>query len=168
MSKKTESARSITVLVPGIQYPEFARLKWQQFLWGFSLAVMLLVVVVAILAIQGRITEDVPVSSALVVVLLVAALLAIYRSGIKREHKRSGLGSMQLQYTFDRDGWTVKNSQGKVTVPWSKTWRVRRNDQALMLYPNRKSVNLVPMRNLSKQQVEQIIAWCTGKRPEKT
>ena len=41
MGKKKES--NVTVTVYGIAYPEFAKLKWQQFLRGFSLAVALLV-----------------------------------------------------------------------------------------------------------------------------
>ena len=55
MGKKKES--NVTVTVYGIAYPEFAKLKWQQFLRGFSLAVALLVLIV--LALFGsRIRRD--------------------------------------------------------------------------------------------------------------
>ena len=165
MSKKKETG--FTVTVNGIGYDAFARLKWQQFLRGFSLAVALLVLVVAVMGFTGRLPEEIPVSSALILVLLVAALLVLYRSGIRREHRRSGLGSMVLKYSFDRDGWTVRTGDQQVTVPWSKTYRVRRTDQALMLYPSRKSVNLVPAQCLSREQMELVIAWCTGKKPGK-
>ena len=166
MSKKKENG--FTVTVNGISYDAFARLKWQQFLRGFSCAVALLVVVVAVMGFTGRLPEEIPVSSALVLVLLVAALLVLYRSGIRREYRRSGLGSVVLKYSFDRDGWTVRQGDSQVTVPWSRTWRVRRTDQALMLYPSRKSVNLVPARCLSGEQMDLVIAWCTVKKPEKT
>ena len=43
MSRKKDG--TVTVQVYGIEYPEFAKLKWQQFLRGFSLAVALLVLV---------------------------------------------------------------------------------------------------------------------------
>lgn len=166
MGKNREN--SFTVAVHGIGYPVFAKLKWQQFLRGFSLAVVLLVAVVLIMAATGRMPTEVPLSVVLVIVLVVLAALAMYRSTIRREYRKSGIGSVELQYTFDRDGWTVRSGAGQARVLWSKTWRVRRNEQALLLYPNRKSVNLVPLRNLSARQVEQVIAWCTGKRPKKT
>ena len=161
MGKNKESR--ITVSVHGIGYPEFARLKWQQFLRGVSLAVMLLTVLVLLMAMTGRLPEELPLSALLVVVLMVLAVFAVYRSGIKREYKGTGLAAMELQYTFDRDGWTVKSGKGQARVLWSKTHRVRRTEQALYLYPNRKSVNLVPLKNVSREQVEQIIGWCTGK-----
>ena len=166
MGKKRENG--FTVTVNGINYAAFARLKWQQFLRGFSALVLVLVVIAAVLGFTGRLPEEVPLSAALVVVLLVAVLLVLYRSGIRREHRRSGLGSMVLRYSFDRDGWTVRTGDAQVTVPWSRTYRVRRTDQALMLYPSRKSVNLVPAQCLTKEQLEQIIAWCTGKKPGKS
>ena len=100
----------------------------------------------------------------LVIVLVVLGLLAVYRSVMRREYKKSGLAGMSLQYQFDRDGWTVKSGRDQVRVLWSKTWRVRRNDQALLLYPNRRSVNLVPMSAMTSAQVERIIGWCTGKK----
>lgn len=162
MGKKKEN--SFTVTVNGISYGAFARLKWRQFLRGFSLAVALLVVIVAVMGFLGRLPEDVPLSAALVVILLVAALLALYRSGIRREYRRSGLGSMVLKYTFDRDGWTVRSGDAQVTVPWSRTHRVSRTDQVLMLYPNRKSVNLVPAECMSREQMDAVICWCTGKK----
>ena len=127
MSRKKDS--TVTVQVFGIEYPEFAKLKWQQFLRGFSLAVF-----------------------------------AVYRSNIRREHKRSGLASQRLTYEFDRDGWTVKAEGEQVRVLWSKTWRVRKNQNALLLYPNRRSVNLVPLKYMTQEQLGRIIGWCTGKK----
>jgi hypothetical protein len=51
-----------------------------------------------------------------------------------------------------------------VTVAWQQTWRVRRNPNALLLYPNRKSVNIVPLRDLNEEQLGKIISWCTGRK----
>lgn len=61
-------------------------------------------------------------------------------------------------------GWTVKAGSEQVRVLWSKTWRVRRNQNALLLYPNRRSVNLVPLKYMTKEQLNRIIGWCTGKK----
>ena len=162
MSRKKDS--TVTVQVYGIEYSEFAKLKWQQFLRGFSLAVALLVLIVLLLAVGKKLPSEMPVSVILVLVLAVLALFAVYRSSIRREHKRSGLATQRLEYQFDRDGWTVKADGEQVRVPWSKTWRVRRNQNALLLYPNRRSVNLVPLKYMTQDQVKRVIDWCTGKK----
>ena len=128
MSRKKDS--TVTVQVFGIEYPEFAKLKWQQFLRGFSLAVALLVLVVLFLAIGKQLPSEMPVSVILVLILVILAVFAVYRSNIRREHKRSGLANQRLEYQFDRDGWTVKAGSEQVRVLWSKTWRVRRNQNA--------------------------------------
>ena len=162
MSRKKDS--TVTVQVYGIEYPEFAKLKWQQFRRGFSLAVALLVLIVLLLAVGKKLPSEMPVSVILVLVLAVLALFAVYRSSIRREHKRSGLANQRLEYQFDRDGWTVKADGEQVRVPWSKTWRVRRNQNALLLYPNRRSVNLIPLKYMTQDQVKRVIDWCTGKK----
>ena len=165
MSRKKDS--TVTVQVFGIEYPEFAKLKWRQFLRGFSLAVALLVLVVLFLAIGKRLPSEMPVSVILVLILVILAVFAVYRSNIRREHQRSGLANQRLEYQFDRDGWTVKAGSEQVRVLWSKTWRVRRNQNALLLYPNRRSVNLVPLKYMTQEQLNRIIGWCTGKKERK-
>ena len=165
MSRKKDS--TVTVQVFGIEYPEFAKLKWQQFLRGFSLAVALLVLVVLFLAIGKRLPSEMPVSVILVLILVILAVFAVYRSNIRREHQRSGLANQRLEYQFDRDGWTVKAGSEQVRVLWSKTWRVRKNKNALLLYPNRRSVNLVPIKYMTQEQLDRVIGWCTGKKERK-
>ena len=108
--------------------------------------------------------REIPLAGSLVLVLLVAAVLAVYRSSIRRIYRQSGLGTMELTYTFDRDGWTVRRGGEQVRVLWSKTWRVRRDRQSLLLYPNRSSVNLVPLRSVTGEQAEQILAWVRGEK----
>ena len=69
MGKKKES--NVTVTVYGIAYSEFAKLKWQQFLRGFSLAVALLVLIVLALALGGKLPREMPLTVILVLVLAV-------------------------------------------------------------------------------------------------
>lgn len=164
MSKKIKSSGAVDVFVDGIRYEEFAKVKWQQFLRFFSLVVMLVIAAVLVGVLAGKITEDIPLSGAAVMLLLVLAVLGIYRSGIRSEYKRSGLAEAKLQYQIDRDGWTVKQGGAKVTVPWTRTVKVHRNPNALLLYPNKKSVNILPLRCLKQGEQEKIIAWCTGKK----
>jgi hypothetical protein len=71
---------------------------------------------------------------------------------------------VELRYDFDRDGWTVKQGSSQVRVLWANTHRVQRTNQALMLYPNRKSVNLVPLRFMTQAQLDQILGWVQGKK----
>ena len=165
MAKKKESEVAVTVY--GIEYPEFAKLKWSQFMRGFSLAVAVLVIAVLAMAYTGKLPKEMPVSVILVLVLAVLALLGVYRQNIRREHKRSGLATQKLEYRFDRDGWTVKTEGGQARVLWAKTWRVRKNQNALLLYPNRRSVNLVPLKYMTPEQVTRIIGFCTGKKESK-
>ena len=162
MAKSKET--QVTVSLSGIGYPAFARLKWAQFLRGFSLAVAIFIAGAIVLAATGKMPREIPVTVPLVLLLAVLALLALYRGAIRREYKAAGLAAMALQYQFDRDGWTVKKGQAQTRILWSNTWRVRRNDQALLLYPNRRSVNLVPLSAMTPAQAERIIAWCTGKK----
>lgn len=154
--------RDITIAVHGIRYEEFATLKWRQFLRGFSAAVLVLAAAALFAVYRGG--REIPLAGSLVLVLLVAAVLAVYRSSIRRIYRQSGLGTMELTYTFDRDGWTVRRGGEQVRVLWSKTWRVRRDRQSLLLYPNRSSVNLVPLRSVTGEQAEQILAWVRGEK----
>ena len=154
--------RDITIAVHGIRYEEFAALKWRQFLRGFSAAVLVLAAAALFAVYRGG--REIPLAGSLVLVLLVAAVLAVYRSSIRRIYRQSGLGTMELTYTFDRDGWTVRRGGEQVRVLWSKTWRVRRDRRSLLLYPNRSSVNLVPLRSVTGEQAEQILAWVRGEK----
>lgn len=154
--------RDITIAVHGIRYEEFAALKWRQFLRGFSAAVLVLAAAALFAVYRGG--REIPLAGSLVLVLLVVAVLAVYRSSIRRIYRQSGLGTMELTYTFDRDGWTVRRGGEQVRVLWSKTWRVRRDRQSLLLYPNRSSVNLVPLRSVTGEQAEQILAWVRGEK----
>jgi hypothetical protein len=156
--------KGFTVQVDGIRYAEFAKVKWQQFLRLYTLLLLLVLAALIVSYATGYLTDEIPLSGALALLLVFLALLALFRSTIRGEYKKSGIGSMQLIYRFDQDGWTVKSAQGQVTVAWKHTWRVRRNPNALLLYPNRKSVNLVPLRDLSGGQLEKIISWCTGRK----
>jgi hypothetical protein len=162
VSRKKEN--TVSVAVHGIEYAAFARLKWQQLLRGCSVIVAVLAVAGIVLMALGRMPENVPVTSLLVVVLLVLGLMAVFRSGIRKEYRASGLARVELRYDFDRDGWTVKQGNSQVRVLWAKTHRVQRTDRALMLYPNRKSVNLVPLRFMTQEQLTQILNWVQGKK----
>ena len=154
--------REITIAVHGIRYEEFAALKWRQFLRIFSVMVAVLAAAAFFAVYRGG--REIPLAGSLVLILLVAAVLAVYRSSIRRAWRSSGLGSMELTYSFDRDGWTVRRGAEQVRVLWSKTWRVNRSSRTLLLYPNRRSVNLVPLRCLTAEQTDQILAWVRGEK----
>ena len=162
MANKT--VRSITAEVRGIPYAVFAQVKWSTFLRWASLAVALLALGALGLYAAGRLPHTASLTTLAVAAVLVAGVLVLYRQSIKNAYRASGLGAMELRYTFDRDGWTVRRGREQVRVLWSKTHRVRRTDRALLLYPNRQSVNLLPLRYLSKEELEQIIRWVQGKK----
>ena len=154
--------REITIAVHGIRYEEFASLRWRQFLRLFSAAVLILAAAALLAVSRGG--REIPLAGSLVLILLVAAVLAVYRSSIRRIYRQSGLSGMELSYRFDRDGWTVRRGGEQVRVLWTRTWRVRRDGRSLMLYPNRKSVNLVPLRYISEEQLAQVLQWVRGEK----
>ena len=160
MGKKR--AGHIAVEVRGISYEAFARVKWRQLIrWG-SLLLGLLALAVLGLTLSGRVSGELPVTALLTAALAVLAAAALYRSSIRREYRSAGLSDVRLQYLFDRDGWTVQAGQVRQRVLWKNTWRVRRTPGMLMLYPSRKSVNLVPLQGLSQEDLRQILRWCSG------
>lgn len=161
MSSKKKNSGVVQVSVRGIRYEEFAKIKWAMFLRVFSVAVMAAVVAFALYI--GKAAAELPLAAALAVILVVLAVLAIYRSGIRQEYKRSGLSDVALTYSFDRDGWTVSQGGSSVTVLWKNTIKMKRNQNALLLYPNKKSVNIVPLRCMTADQVAMVIGFCTGK-----
>lgn len=165
MSNKKEKkhAGGIQVSVNGIRYDEFSKVKWQQFLRFYSVVVMLIVIVGVVLMALGRAPTEIPLAGVVVIALLILTVLAVYRSGIRKEYTRSGLANMELTYTFDRDGWTVRQGTSKATVLWKNTLKMKKNQNALLLYPNKKSVNIVPLRCLKAGETEKIIGFCTGK-----
>lgn len=161
MSSKKKNSGVVQVSVRGIRYEEFAKIKWAMFLRVFSVAVMAAVVAFALYI--GKAAAELPLAAALAVILVVLAVLAVYRSGIRQEYKRSGLSDLSLTYSFDRDGWTVSQGGSRVTVLWKNTIKMKRNQNALLLYPNKKSVNIVPLRCMTADQVTMVIGFCTGK-----
>lgn len=162
MSGKKKNSGTVQITVKGIRYEEFAKLKWALFLRFFSVIVMLVAAVFIVYA--GKTAVELPLAAALAVVLVVLAVLAIYRSGIRQEYKRSGMANVELTYSFDRDGWTVRQGGSRVTVLWKNTIKMKRNQNALLLYPNKKSVNIVPLRCITGEELQTIIGFCTGKR----
>lgn len=155
---------SFTVEVRGIPFSAFSRVKWRQFLREFSLAAAVVIVVLLVLALRNQTAARMPVTALVVIVLGVAVILAVYRTAVRRAYRQAGLENLLLIYTFDKDAWTVRLGEDRVRVLWTKTWKVRRDKAALMLYPNKKSVNLVPMGCLTESQVQQVFAWCGAKR----
>lgn len=161
MSSKKKNSGDVRIQVKGIRYEEFAKIKWALFLRLFSVVVMLVAVVFIVYV--GKTAVELPLAAALAVILVVLAVLAVYRSGIRQEYKRAGLAGAELTYSFDRDGWTVCQGSSKVTVLWKNTLKMKRNQNALLLYPNKKSVNIVPLRCMTGEELEKIIGFCTGK-----
>ena len=162
MSKKIKTSGGVAVQVNGIRYEEFAKVKWQQFLRIYT--VVLLVILVAVLINLQKVQEGIPISGIIAVLLIILAMLAVFRSAIKNEYQKNKLSKLTVTYYFDRDGWTVQQGSAKNTVAWSSTLKLRKNQNALLIYPNKKSVNLVPLRCMTNEDLQKIIGWCTGKK----
>ena len=150
-----------TIAVDGIRYDEFARLKWNQFLRGYVVVLLLIAAMLVYLAlIRG---EGVSLSALITITIVLLGILALCFTTIRSDYRRSGLAELSVRYTFSSSGWTAQMGKASETIRWKDTHKVRRDTKALLLYPNAKSVNMVPMRCLSSGQLEQIIFWYSGK-----
>ena len=161
MSKKSKNSGDIVVEVNGIRYEEFSKIKWQQFLKVYMVVVLLIVAVVIYSMISGA-TFSIP--SIFVILLILAVMLLIFRSGIKSEYRKNKFSELSVTYSFNKDGWSVQKGKARNTIPWSGTYKMKRNQNALLIYPNKKSVNLIPLRCVSASDLEKIIGCCTGKK----
>lgn len=147
--------------VTGIRYEEFAALKWPQFI-GWMAALMAVILFTEIAAAM-RDGGNLSVVGIVVVVLVAAVLVLFQRRSFRSEYRKSGLAEIHLKYEFKREGWTVRQGEECVYITWDKTRKVKTNKNALLLYLNKKSANLVPLRDLSDDQVKKILDWAHAK-----
>lgn len=163
MSKRGKSAGTVSVFVDCIRYDEFAKVKWQQFLRVYS---VILIVVLAAVAVRLFAMGDgqMALSGVVVLAVVLVALLLLFRSGIKGEYRRGGFQKLDVTYTFDKQGWTVSQGQRSQTMTWAQTYKVKKMPGALLIYPNKKSTNLIPLRCLEAGNLEKIVEFWAGKK----
>lgn len=163
MSKNGKKSGAVTVFVDCIRYDEFAKVKWQQFLRVYS--VILLVVLAAVAySCFGRGEGQMALSGVVVLAVVLAALLLLFRSGIKGEYRRGGFQKLDVTYSFDKQGWTVSQGQRTQTMAWANTYKIKKMPGALLIYPNKKSTNLIPLRCLKAGDLEKITEFWAGKK----
>lgn len=163
MSKSGKKTGAVSVQVDSIRYDEFAKVKWQQFLRVYT---VILLVVLAVVAYScfGRGENQMALSGVVVLGVILVALLILFRSGIKGEYSRGGFGKLNVTYTFDRQGWTVSQGQRTQTMTWAQTHKLKKTPGALLIYPNKKSTNLIPLRCIGTGDLEKIVGFYQGKK----
>ena len=149
--------------VDGIRFEEYSAVRWNDYLRVLGATLLILAGVIAVTIFMGRGPQSVSVTTVVILVLMIFALVTIFRGNLKKEYRKSGVGSMELTYSFTAAGWQVEAGKARNTVAWDKTYRVRKNGSCLMLYPSRKSVNLIPLRCVGKEELSKILSWCAGK-----
>lgn len=163
MSKRGKSAGTVSVFVDCIRYDEFAKVKWQQFLWVYSVILMVVLAAVAVrLFAMGD--GQMALSGVVVLAVVLVALLFFFRSGIKSEYRRGGFQKLDVTYTFDKQGWTVSQGTRTQTMTWAQTYRVKKSPGALLIYPNKKSTNLIPLRCMGQGDEAKILGFWSGKK----
>lgn len=156
--------KTVTVKVDGIRFQEYASVRWNDYLRMLGLCLLVMAGIVAVSMVVGKGPQTVNLTMIAVLALMIFALVTMFRGNLKKEYAKSGIGSLELTYSFSASGWTVRAGKGQNTVSWDKTYRVRRDKGCLMLYPNKKSVNLIPLRCLDQKALEQILRWCEHKK----
>lgn len=154
----------MTVKVDGIRFGEYSSVRWNDYLRMLGLCLLVFAGIVAMSFVMGKGPQTVNVTMIAVLVLMIFALVTLFRGNMKKEYRKSGIGALTLTYTFSPSGWTVRAGEGHGTVDWDKTYRIRRDRECLMLYPSKKSVNLIPLRCIEKDALEQIMAWAISKK----
>ena len=143
----------------------FASVKRPQYLRFYGVILLVLLAMTIWMGVSGKLKL-----STLIFVAVVALLMGVLiRSTMKGEYRRSGIGSMELTYSFSEKGWSVRRGEKTASVLWKDTFLVKRKGPALLVYPNRKSVNVIPIGEIPENQVEQILKWFdkTAKNSEK-
>lgn len=162
MSKNGKKSGAVTVTVDCIRYNEFAKVKWRQFLRGYSVVVM---VVLAALLYGCFVRGDgqMALSTGVVLGVILLALLVLFRSGIRGEYTRGGFQKLNIIYTFDKQGWTVSQGTRTQTMTWANTHKIRQSSEALLIFPNKKTTNLIPLRCIAPGDLEKIVGFSQGK-----
>ena len=154
MGKKSNPPE-IRIPVHGVDFDVFASVKRPMYLRFYGAIVLLLLAMAIWMAVTGKLKL-----SSLIFVAVVALLMGVLiRSTMKGEYRKSGIGSMELTYSFTEKGWSVRRGEKTASVKWADTFLLKRNALALLLYPNKKSVNVVPIRGIPENQVKQILKW---------
>ena len=151
--------KTVTVKVDGIRFQEYSAVRWNDYLRMLGLCLLVMAGIVAVSILMGKGPQTVNVTMIAVIVLMIFALATVFRGNLKKEYAKSGIGTLELTYSFTASGWTVQAGKGKASVAWNKTVRIRRDKNCLMLYPNKKSVNLIPLRCLDDGALDQILNW---------
>ena len=155
--------KTVTVKVDGIRFSEYSSVRWNDYLRMLGLCLLVIAGIVAVSIVMGKGPQTVNVTMVAVLALMIFALVTVFRGNLKKEYRKSGIGSLVLTYTFSQTGWTVRAGKGNASVTWDKTYRVRKDKSCLMLYPSKKSVNLIPLRCLDEKALEQILTWAERK-----
>ena len=151
--------KNITVKVDGIRFGEYSSVRWNDYLRMLGICLLVFAGVIAASMAMGKGPQTLSVTLVAVLALMIFALITVFRGSMKKEYRKSGIGTLTLTYTFSPTGWTVQAGKGKNHVVWGKTFRVRSGKSCLMLYPNKKSVNLIPLRCLDEAALAQIMQW---------
>ena len=139
----------------GVDFDVFSSVKRSQYMRFYGAIVLVLLAMAVWMAATGKLK----LSSLVFITVIVLLMGVLIRSTMKGEYRRSGIGSMELTYSFTEKGWCVRREDKTASVRWKDTFQVKRNAQAMLIYPNKKSVNVVPIRGIPEKQVEQILKW---------
>lgn len=83
----------------------------------------------------------------------------------KNHYARSEAYLSNITYTFDAKAMTISDGKNTQRCRWSSVQRVDMDGSNIYIFPNRKSVNLVPRRCLEQGDGERIMAFYRAAMP---
>ena len=149
----------ITAKVQGVPYASFAKIQWRRFI-----PLLLSVPAVALICFAAFSRNGIQWQSVLVLAAFAAIAAYVYRGTLRTAYRASGLQNVQVTYTFTPEGWEARGEAGGASVSWKETHRVRKSSDALVLFPNRKSVNIIPAACFQGAEVERVLAWARANK----
>ena len=90
-------------------------------------------------------------------VIVVSA--AVNASNTKRRYKSNISNLRDIRYTFDEKGISVSDGKQTQSCRWTQIQRLDMDAKYILIYPNRRSVNLIPRRCLKPGEGDQIAAF---------
>jgi len=74
----------------------------------------------------------------------------------KKNFKTSQRLQEEIQYEFTNDKFKLTGSSFSNEMTWDKTYKIQELQNWFLVYQNRKVANIIPKRNLSSEQTEDL------------
>jgi len=90
---------------------------------------------------------------------VIVVSFSVNASNTKRKYKSNIAYLRNIKYTFDEKGLCVSDGTQTQSCRWTQIQRLDMDAKYILIYPNRRSVNLIPRRCLNPGDGDRIAAF---------